>query len=183
MLQRQQMKNGKAPTSQEKKKAEKEEKGNKAIARKKVDPKKEGKKKKENSATQKAAKMDEKKKTILRKKFFDAMLEAAPEFCMETGQRLIIPAGHNPRSIVCHILPKRKVDLGGVPSVQFDPLNVVYLCKEIHDKMDADLGSKSTGEYVRSMKIFPLLKERVGELWNLIPANERVNITSFLKPE
>lgn len=116
--------------------------------------------------------------------FFREMIEAAPVLCMETDQPLANTAyNESPAAVVCHILPKRKASQGGVPSMAKNPLNIVYLDGEVHDLMDADMGTKSQGNYIRAMRIYPLLRERVALMWPLIPENERVNVPWFLRPD
>lgn len=167
MLQRQAMKNGKAKTSQEQRAEDKDKNGNKPI------PKKSAKKIKAEKEAKKSEKM-----TL--GQFFQLMIDCAPAACMETGEPLIYKI--KPHECVCHILPKRGVNEGGVPSMAKNPLNIVFLNEEVHTKMDKDLGTKSKGKFVKAMKIYPILKERVAKMWPAIPANERVNIPSFLKP-
>ena len=113
-------------------------------------------------------------------KFYDAMIACAPEKCQESGVRLNYR--HSQREVVCHILPKRAVKDGGVPSQAQNPVNIVYLNIDIHTKMDADLGPKSKGKYVTKMKIFPLLRERVAKMWDSIKEEEKKNIPQFLQP-
>ncbi len=160
MNQRLAMKNGQAKTSQQ----ERAEKKPVAIAKKSA----------KKIASEKQAKGS--KETTLAQ-FFETMIECAPEFCMETGVRLNYTI--TPTEVVCHILPKKPT---AVPSMAKNPLNIVYLNIDTHHKMDADLGVKSKGEYVRSMKIFPLLLERVAQMWKHIPQKERKNVPFFLRP-
>lgn len=110
-------------------------------------------------------------------KFFEMMIECAPQRCMETGEPLVFKITQS--EVFCHILPQKP---SAVPSMAKNPLNIVYLNIDIHKKMDADLGIKSKGEYVKSMKIFPLLKERVKMMWDSIPINQRKSVPKFLQP-
>jgi len=111
--------------------------------------------------------------------FMEAMAACAPQTCMESGDPLVIKV--NTFEVICHILPKRET--GGVPSQAQNPMNIVYINVDIHNKMDKDLGAKSKGNYVRTMKIFPLLKERVKMMWNSIPEEERKSVPEFLRPD
>lgn len=116
--------------------------------------------------------------------FYRECLLEAPELCMETDQPLINTVyGENPMSIVVHLLPKRSSIQGGVPSMAKDKRNVVYFDGDIHDKYDADMGTKSKGKYVKSMRCYALLCERVADMWQDIPENERKNVPVFLQPK
>lgn len=169
MLQRQKMKTGQKKTDQEQRAEDREkEGGGSSIAKKSA---------KKKAEEKEAAKAD----GMTLKQFFDTMCECAPEKCMETGERLIFKI--TPVEVICHILPKRSITNGGVPSQAKNPLNIVYLNIDPHTKMDKDMGTKSAGKYVKSMKIFPLLKERVAQMWKSIPKEERKNVPEFLKPE
>lgn len=162
MQQRQAMKNGQKKTDQEQRADNREKYGNKSA--KNIEAEKQAKKAKEMTLGQ----------------FFQLMMDCAPEKCMETGERLIYKI--TTVEVVCHILPKRSITNGGVPSQAKNPLNIVYLNIGPHTKMDNDLGTKSKGDYVRSMKIYPLLKERVKQMWPTIKKEERKNIPEFLRP-
>lgn len=168
MQQRLKMKQGLSKTTQQQRTEDREENGNAPIARKST----------KKIAAEKEAK---KSKEMTVKQFMDTMVDCAPELCMETGVRLNYKA--TVYEVICHILPKRSISQGGVPSQAKNPLNIVYLNVEVHNKMDKDLGPKSKGEYVRSMKIYSLLKERVKAMWPTILKPERKNIPTFLKPE
>lgn len=163
MQSRQLMKNGTKNTDQQQRAEDREKHGNKSA--KKIAAEKEAKKSKEMTL----------------KQFMDTMVDCAPEFCMESGVRLNYKA--TVYEVICHILPKRSIKQGGVPSQAKNPLNIIYLNVDIHNRMDADLGTKSKGEYVRSMKIYSLLKERVKAMWPTIKKEEIKNIPAFLKPE
>lgn len=162
MQSRLKMKQGLAKTSQEQHGEDREKHYNKSA--KKIAAEKEAKKSKEMTL----------------KQFMDTMVECAPEFCMESGVRLNYKA--TVYEVICHVLPKRSIKQGGIPSQAKNPLNIVYLNVDVHHRMDTDLGTKSKGEYVRSMKIYPLLKERVKQMWASIKKEERKNIPDFLKP-
>lgn len=164
MLQRLKMKQGQKNTDQQQRAEDRENEGGGSIARK--------------SAKKKAEEKEAKKsKEMTMGQFFDLMCEVAPEKCMESGEPLRYKL--MPKEVCCHILPKKA---GAVPSMAKNPLNIVYLNVDIHHKMDADLGVKSLGKYVTKMKIFPLMKERVKQMWKSIPVKERKNIPEFLKP-
>lgn len=120
--------------------------------------------------------LTEKDKVIQRKKFFDAMIDKAPKNCMESGKPLAPSMAINPRTIVAHILAKKKV--GGVPSMQFDPRNVMYFDQDVHTDFDTK-GS----DHVKRMKTFEKMKARVNEMWGEIPADERRNVPDHFKPE
>lgn len=125
-------------------------------------------------------KKEDDKKNVVRKlslkQFFDEMLQKAPARCMETGKKLLAPKV-NPRCIVMHILPKRKLNDGGVPSMNVDERNVLFVNEPIHTAADT-----KGEEYVKQMKLFPVMKERVADMWPEIPYEERKNIPDYLKP-
>lgn len=120
---------------------------------------------------------EEKKEKQERGNFFQRMISEAPARCMETGCPLRPTMAINPAAIVCHILPKRKVNDGGVPSMATNPLNVVYLSGDVHTNMD-----NKGCEYIVKMKIYPLLRRRVVMMWNHIPDNEKKNVPECLTP-
>lgn len=119
----------------------------------------------------------EKLKMKQRTAFFEAMIKIAPKKCMETGKPLAGSMVINPRSIVAHILPKRDADKGGVPSMQYDKRNIIFLDQDVHTDMD-----RQGKDYVVKMKLYPLMKERVAEMWPEINAAERKNVPEYLKP-
>lgn len=119
----------------------------------------------------------EKDKSKERNAFFQVMIARRPKNCQESGKPLIKSMAINPRSIVAHILPKRDVDKGGVPSMQYDERNILYLDQDVHTDMDRQ------GEaYITKMKLYPVMKKRVEEMWPEIPENERKNVPQYLRP-
>lgn len=103
--------------------------------------------------------------------FFQAMLALAPSKCMETGCPL--KSKVNLMEIVVHILPKSKVK-----SMAEDPRNIVYLDGDVHTNFD-----NKGQEFIKKMKILPLLKKRVEMMWPEIPENERRWVPECLRPE
>lgn len=163
--QRRMMKQGLKPTASQQKTADNAKSGRPAIPQK--------------SAKKIAEEKELKRSPELKlNEFMEAMAACAPQTCMESGEPLVIKV--NAFEVICHILAKRET--GGVPSQAQNPINIVYVNVDIHNKMDKDLGPKSKGNYVRTMKIFPLLKERVKMMWNAIPEDERKSIPEFLRP-
>lgn len=115
--------------------------------------------------------------------FFREMMELIPEFCQETDQPLVNTVySEGPAAVICHILPKRKAKDGGVPSMAKDKRNIMFFDGEIHDKFDEDMGTKSKGKFVKAMRSYSIMKERVFHMWPEIPVAERVNIPDFLRP-
>lgn len=98
--------------------------------------------------------------------FYAKMLSESPKTCMECGCDLKPSMVINPRSIVCHILPKRIFN-----SIAKNPLNVVYLCNDHHNTLDNFSPVK--------MKTFPLLVERVKKLIPLIKESELKSIPEY----
>lgn len=89
--------------------------------------------------------------------FFDNALAVAPFHCEECGDLLSESMGINPRTVVAHLLPKRKQH--GFPSVAAHPDNKAYLCYRDHHDYD-----NKGADYVTSMKIYPQILERVAVL-------------------
>lgn len=85
--------------------------------------------------------------------FFANQLKENPEFCEECGVSLRASKAINPRSIIAHILPKRK---SCFPSVATHSDNRLFLCVDCHSNYD-----NKGWEYVATMKIFNLVKERL----------------------
>ncbi len=109
--------------------------------------------------------------------FYELMLKRAPKKCQETGQSLTGLMSINPRVIIAHILPKRATKDGGVPSMATDKRNIVFLHGDVHTDMD-----NKGKSYVTKMKIFPLMKKRVEDMWGEIPEDERKNVPEYLRP-
>lgn len=115
------------------------------------------------------------KKEQGRGNWFKKMWQKAPRLCMECEKPTIGTMLINPAAVVAHILPKRPD--GGCPSVQYEEDNVVFLCGDCHTNMD-NLGA----DYVKKMKIYPLLKQRVTMLWDRIARSEQKNVPDHLRP-
>lgn len=119
-----------------------------------------------------AAKKAEKKE---KSNFFTAALKGAPHKCQNCNKSLAGTMSINPTAIVAHILAKSKTS--GVPSMATNPLNKVYLCGDCHTDMD-----RKGCDYIKKMKIFPLLRKRVVLMFDHIPDNERRRIPECLQP-
>lgn len=114
-------------------------------------------------------------KTPGRGDWFRRMIMKAPRLCTNCNKPLLGTLVINGAAVVAHILPKR--ENGGCPSVAQDEDNIVYLCGDCHTNMD-NLGE----EWIKKMKIFPLLKQRVCLLWDRIADNEKKNVPEYLRP-
>lgn len=58
-----------------------------------------------------------------------------------------------------------------------NPLNIVYLIGDVHTDMD-----NKGCDYIKKMKIFPLMRRRVTLMWNHIPDEEKKNVPECLAP-
>jgi uncharacterized protein with PIN domain len=105
--------------------------------------------------------------------WFEEQLSAAPERCEECGAKLAESMGINPRTIVCHIVPKNKNF--GVPEVATHEDNRFYGCYKCHQVYDTG------GEKAAAMKILPLLKSRLSNFIHLIPADKLRRVPKFLQ--
>ena len=85
--------------------------------------------------------------------FFANQLKENPEFCEECGVSLRASKAINPRSVIAHILPKRK---SCFPSVATHLDNRLFLCVDCHSNYD-----NKGWDYVSQMKVFELAKERL----------------------
>jgi len=120
----------------------------------------------------KKTKGDARKEAAARGEFFQQMIAKAPKKCMESGKPLGDTMAMIASAVVAHILPKSKFK-----SIAEHPLNIVYLHGDVHTDMD----NKGEG-YVVKMKIFPLLRSRVADLWESIDLNELKHVPKYLNP-
>ena len=93
--------------------------------------------------------------------FFASQLPEIPSCCENCGSSLKWQKMNNFKSIIAHILPKRKV--GGFPSVATHPKNSMFLCSDCHANMD-----NKGKEWVQQMNCFPLMIERLKEFVHLV---------------
>lgn len=107
--------------------------------------------------------------------YFAAQIDQAPQHCENCKKHLAGTKAINPAAIVCHILPKSPKT--GVPSVALHPKNRWFGCGDCHTDYD-NKGAK----FVQSMAIFPVLKERVADLWQDIEPAERRRVPAYFKP-
>lgn len=105
------------------------------------------------------------------------MIKAAPAKCQETGKPLAGTMAINPAAVVCHILPKRSTKQGGVPSMATNPLNIIYLEGDTHTNMD-----NKGCDFIKKMKLFPVMRRRVALMWPHIPDDEKKNVPECLAP-
>lgn len=118
---------------------------------------------------------EEKKEKKEKGDFFDAMIKKAPKNCMESGKPLGPTMAMIASAVVAHILPKSKTN--GVPSQATNPVNIVYLTGDVHTDFD-----RKGKDFIVKMKIFPLLRERVQEMWDSIPESERRRVPEYYNP-
>lgn len=115
----------------------------------------------------------EKNEKARMKAFYDEQLNLAPILCEECNDRLVNSTFINPRTIISHILPKRKEH--GFPSVDTHPSNVMFLCG--HDHNCFDLKGK---DFILKMKLLPVIKERVQVLLPLLTPEEFNRVPDYL---
>ena len=106
--------------------------------------------------------------------FFASQLPEIPEKCEECSSSLKWQKMNNFKSIIAHILPKRKV--GGFPSVATHPKNRMFLCLDCHANMD-NKGS----DFVKNMKCFDLICERFFEFEHLLSEADKQRLPLHFK--
>lgn len=119
-----------------------------------------------------AAKLDKELKGKI-DHFYEYALNAAPRHCEECGARLSESVVINPRTIVAHLLQKRKT--GGFPSVAAHPENKAYLCQTCHDRYD-----NKGKDFIVKMKLYPEIKRRVSLLLPHLTPEELTRVPGFL---
>ena len=105
--------------------------------------------------------------------FFANQLKDNPEFCEECGVSLRASKAINPRSVIAHILPKRK---SCFPSVATHSDNRLFLCVNCH----SDYDNKGWG-YIAQMKVFSLAKERLSLFVDKLTEYEREKLPEIFK--
>ena len=118
---------------------------------------------KENEAKKKKnGKTAEKKKTAKEMNlFFASQIPDIPNFCECCGDSLKWQKQNRFKSIIAHILPKRKV--GGFPTVATHPKNRLFLCSSCHSDFD-----NKGAEFATSMNCFDEMCERFLEFEHLL---------------
>ena len=129
---------------------------------------------KEN-AEKKKSKGKEKVKTAKEMNlFFASELPNIPERCENCNASLKWQKMNNYKSIIAHILPKRKV--GGFPSVATHPKNRVFLCLECHGNFD-----NKGAEYATKMNCFDVICERFMEFESLLSEADKQRLPFYFK--
>lgn len=106
--------------------------------------------------------------------FFASQVPEIPERCEECGKSLKYQKMNNFKSIIAHILAKRKV--GGFPSVATHPKNRMFFCLICHTNFD------NKGEdFVPTMKSFPLICERFLEFENELSEADKQRLPFYFK--
>ena len=98
----------------------------------------------------------------------------APDRCENCGNNLTTTINFHPRAHICHIVPKGK---DGCPSVATHPLNRWFGCLTCHTFYD-----KEAAEIVATMKIIPVLRQRVKIFYREISENETRRVPPYLRP-
>lgn len=99
--------------------------------------------------------------------FFASQIPEIPECCEECGDSLRWQKMNNFKSIIAHILPKRKD--GGFPSVSTHPKNRMFLCLICHTNMD-----NKGKDYVLNMNCFELMIDRLKEFVHLVKEKQKL---------
>ena len=105
--------------------------------------------------------------------FFANQLKDNPEFCEECGVSLRASKAINPRSVVAHILPKRK---SCFPSVATNSDNRLFLCVNCHSDYD-----NKGWEHVAQMKVFELAKQRLALFVDCLTDFEKSKLPEIFK--
>lgn len=138
------------------------------------DGKKTVKKPASKSASQKAKQKEKQDRKRALTPWFETQLLQAPKKCENCGADLRQSMAINPRTIICHIVPKNN-DYG-CPSVATHLLNRWYGCQKCHGIYDTG------GEKAAEMPVIPICKSRLGKFIDQIPEKERRHIPNFLIP-
>lgn len=101
--------------------------------------------------------------------WYDQQLMIAPQTCENCKAHLRESMGINPRTIVCHIVPKARVK-----SVATHALNRWFGCSKCHNVYDTG------GEKAAKMPVLKKVIERYKQFAQLIPQEERQYIPKFL---
>ena len=131
---------------------------------------------KENEAKKKKnGKTAEKKKTAKEMNlFFASQIPDIPNFCEECGESLKWQKQNMFKSIIGHILPKRKV--GGFPSVATNPNNRMFFCLSCHQNFD------NKGEdFAPTMNCFDLMCERFMMFENQLSESDKQRLPYYFK--
>ena len=107
-------------------------------------------------------------------KFFDDALMHAPFHCENCTTDLRESTIVNPRTIVCHILAKKK-GIGGFPSVAAHPMNKFYGCMRCHKGYD-----EQGKDFILQMPLLETIKQRVQILLPLLTPEERNRVPEYL---
>lgn len=120
-------------------------------------------------------KKEERQKKQAKGVYFADQVQNAPKKCENCGGSLAGTIAINPAAVVAHILAKS--EKSGCPSVALHPLNKFYACGDCHTNYDT-----KGAEFVQSMPIFPVLKERVAQFYDEIEPAERRRVPVYFKP-
>lgn len=119
---------------------------------------------------------DEKKAKKSKGEFFKDQIAHGPKCCENCGGSLAGTKAINPAAIVAHILPKNPKT--GFPSVAENFNNIWFACGECHTNYD-NMGTA----FVKKMKVFPLLVERVARFYDQIDPAERRRVPEYFRPK
>ena len=106
--------------------------------------------------------------------FFASQVPEIPECCEECGASLKWQKQNNFKSIIAHILPKRKT--GGFPSVSTHPKNRMFLCLICHGNFD-----NKGADFAPTLQSFDLMCERFLEFENLLSESDKQRLPFYFK--
>lgn len=106
--------------------------------------------------------------------FFASQLPEIPNNCENCDGSLKWQKQNRFKSIIAHILPKRKV--GGFPTVATHPKNRLFLCSECHDNFD-----RKGAEFATTMNCFDVMCERFLEFEHLLSEADKQRLPFYFK--
>lgn len=102
--------------------------------------------------------------------FFNEQLRKMPRGCMQCNDPLYKSQVINPRTPIAHILSKSQF-----PSVETNPLNIVFLCQMHHDAFD-----NQREKFMMLSTLADLIRSRVAELMPLLSQQEQAKVPDYL---
>lgn len=131
------------------------------------------KKKKKPTPAQTAQSIADKARAAGLSVWFGDQILAAPNYCENCGKPLNPGQYNNPRTIICHILPKSKK--GGFNNLETHPLNRWFGCGDCHTNYD-----HKGQEYQAKMPVAPLIIERFLQFKDLIIDRDIIKLPDWL---
>ena len=107
--------------------------------------------------------------------FFEAMRKKMTGKCLFCGGKTEKSNDETCRNSIAHLLPKRKVEYGGFPSVATNENNWIELCyygNSCHTNFD---NGKITWEFLRDSKEWDVIEQKLLEVLPQVAEQERKN--------